>query len=374
MQTLSTQFAAALSGSWTPVHILDAWYGGRLVYSGVPIVSGQVTLDSSRKVAGGLNVNIASEDQALVPVNWNSPLAPYGSELQIRVGIAYPSGLQELLSLGWFRIESCDPHQSFGRYVHRNGTVTRVFRGLSAAVEASDRMALIDDARLLAPTQPASLASCQAEIGRLISGIVPRGDWSGVADAAIPRALAYEESRTDAIGNLAEVMNCDARMDPDGGLDLYPRTIGASQLTVSVPDSAISWDGKLTRDGIFNSVVAKGEANTVVQGVATENYGPLRWGGPFGYVPLGYSSPLLTSNAMATTAAVTRLRNVAQDRVMDIQVVIPPNPAIQLGDVITVVGETGRSLTGPITAITWPIPLAETVVKFSTPRSSIWGM
>src|SRR5690606_24391248 len=61
----------------------------------------------------------------------------------------------------------------------------------------------------------------------------------------------------------------------------------------------VSAQRRVTRQGIYNAVVAQGEATsgTPARAVVVDDgpLSPTRWGGPFGKVPRFYSSPLLTT-------------------------------------------------------------------------------
>lgn len=373
MQPVSSAFLDIITGSFRPLVIVDAWYDGRLIYPDVPVVSAEVSFDAARDITGACALEVSTEDPDLMPVDWDSPLSPFGSEIQIRVGVSHVGGIQELLSLGWYRLETCEPERSYGAYRLRDGTTRRPLRAINISAEGADRLAYVEDARLLAPEQPASLQSVKEEIARLCQGLIPPGDWAMIPDVVVPRSIAYEESRLSAIQQLASVLDRIPRAAPDGTLGLYPANPGTTPVwKVDVPDSAVSWSFQLSREGLYNAVVAKGEADENIQGVATETQGPLRWGGPFGMKPYGYASPLLYNNTMAAAAATTRLENLSRNRVMDVQVISVANPALELGDVITVETES-FTITGPVSAISIPIPLETMTTTISVPRTEIWG-
>lgn len=97
----------------------------------------------------------------------------------------------------------------------------------------------------------------------------------------------------------------------------------------------------ITRDGICNGVVAKGEgADDVAPVVATvvdlNPASPTYWNGPFGKVPRFYTSPLLTTVAQATAAATTILRrSVGLPYAVDFAAIV--NPALEPGDTVEVI-------------------------------------
>lgn len=371
MLDVSTNFLDALTGSFTPVHKVDAWYDGDLVASDLPITSATIVADSSRVIDGSVSLVIQTNDETLRPDSYDSPLAPYGSELHISAGLLI-AGSPELLSCGWFRIDDCDPDEWWAKYQLPDGSIAWAMRGLQLTVNGSDRMAYLDDDQMLAPEQPASLLSTTAEITRLARDDAPVTDLADAVDRVIPTALTYEQSRVTNVRNLAALLGQTARMNRDGALALYPKTPGPSVWTVAVGDNAVSWSNKLTRDGINNAVVSQGDGAQPLQGIAQETAGPLRYDGPFGRVPLLHSSPLLTTQDAADADAAAELDRSISQRVMPVTVECAANPAIELDDVVTVV-QPKRTLTGQVASISLPLPLSTMTLTLLVPRADLWG-
>lgn len=379
MQTVSRSVLDAMEGSFTPLLQVDAWYDGELVYPNLPVVGGSVTQDSGRAIHGALSLTVRDADGALIPTSYDAALAPFGSELQVRCGLQTGAGLAGYVSLGWYRIDSSDPDETWDAYYRGVLTAepTWVPRAVEVGVEASDRMSRIDEARFLAPEAPASLSSVVAEIKRLARDHVPIADLTGITDAPIPASIAYQTSRTQAIQDLADVIGMVARMSPNGALALYPKVPSGDPVwTVEVGRTGqiIGWQRKFDRGSLYNGVISSGTTpeGVAVQGVATEDEGPLRWGGPFGRVPYGHSSPLITSQAAAEADAYTRLDRLIRERVVQITVQCVANPALELEDLVAI-ALPDRTMTGVVTSITWPLPATLMTIEVSVPRSQIWG-
>lgn len=378
MQNVSDAYLEALTGSFVPVVQVDAWYDGDLVLSGVPVETGSVTLDNDRVISGALHLTAASGDDSLAPDRWEAPLAPYGSELHVRCGLRTGAGVTELITLGWFRIDVSDPQEWWKPYYDTPSSEPRwAYLGTKVDVEASDRMAAIEDARFLVPEAPESLSSVLGEIVRLARGIVPIGDLSGISDTEIPASVAYQTSRTQAIQDLAGVLDRKARINANGALVLVPRTAtGDPVWTIRVgrDGEVVDWNRKLDRRGLYNAVISSGTTaeGAPVQWPEQEASGPLRYGGPFGRVPYGHTSPLITSETAAQTDAATRLANLIRDRVVPIRVSCIANPALELDDLVEVV-LPDKTLIGPVTAISWPIPATTMEFTVEVPRADIWG-
>ena len=251
-------------------------------------------------------------------------------------------------------------------------------KGVKVTAECSDHMFLIDRNKFTAPEAPVSLSSVLDEISRIARDNVLIADLDGIADAAIPGTIAYQSSRVQAIQDLADVLGLVARMDPDGALALYPKTpSGPAVWSVDVgrdQGKIINWNRELNPDGLYNAVISTGTTpeGVAVQGIALEETGPLRWGGPFGHVPYPHSSPLITSQEAAYADAQTRLARLVQERIVPITLSCSPNFALVLDDIVEVV-LPDTTLQGPVSTITWPLPKGPMQMTVMVPRDQIWG-
>lgn len=382
MQDTSPAFRAALKGSYVPTCTVDAWYDGRLILAGVPMESGSVTVDGSRAISGSLTLTAAKPDDSLVPDRWDAPLAPFGSQLHVRAGVTF-GGTTEQVSLGWYRIDEADPQEWWTSYTpdfdEDPTQVPRwVSRGMQVTVQASDRMALVDDDAFVSPEAPTSTTSVIAEIQRLVQDIVPVADLTGITDAAIPAAIAYQTSRVQAIQDLANVLGRVARIDPNGALTLIPKVPSMTPVwtvTVGRDGDITNWGRKLDRRDLHNGVISTGQTaeGVPVQGSKVETDGPLRWGGPFGRVPFGHSSPLLTTATAAEADASTLLERLVRERVAPITVECVANPALEWNDAVRLV-LPNRNLVGIVRSITWSLPAKTMSMTVLVPRSQLWGV
>lgn len=380
MLPVTADFVDALTGSFTATVRADAWYDDDLAAENIQILDLTVNAERDRAVPTDVSVTFVGDGDSLALSSWSSPLAPYGQVIQLRAGIEWTGGSEDV-PLGWYRIDSADPSEWWASYQVESGgkTVTRwVRRGTQVGVQAADRMALIDDARFLVPESPASVASAKTEIVRLVRELVPVADLSHVVDQPIPASIAYQTSRVEAVQALAAVLGCWARIDADGAFTLTSLTPAVDAVwTVTVEDPGeqiLDWGHALDRSGLYNAVISSGtaEGGAPVQGVATETAGPLRWDGPFGRVPFEHSSPLITTATAAQTDADSRLARLIRERVAKVRVRCPANPALELGDTIDV-ALPDRALRGQVHAMTLRYPEAVMDMTVTVPRSQIWG-
>jgi len=281
-----------------------------------------------------------------------------------------------MVSLGWYRIDTSDPQEYYAKYVVGN-TITWVCRGMQVSTQSSDRMSLVDDARFLLPEFPTSTLSVVAEIKRLVQGIVPVGNLDAITDAPIPGSIAYQTSRVQAVQDLADVVGCAARIDPDGALELISKTPSTTPVwTVSIDEAqVVDWARKLDRSGLYNGVISTGQQadGTPVQATAIEEDGPLRWDGPLGRIPYVHSSPLITTDVAAQADADELLARLIREQVAPVVVTCIPNPALEWGDCVKIVLPT-KTLIGTVQSITWPLPVTSMTMTVLVPRTQLWGV
>jgi hypothetical protein len=338
----------------------DAWYDGESTAEDLPIVGGSIDGDSDADVRHTLTVTVADPDGRLVPRAATDPLAVFGQELKVSMSVlglgyadATPTGL------GWFRIQVARPKERWMRSagVWRHG-------GATIELECLDRMQILADYRFIVAEQPPAGATVVSEIRRLVEDLVPIGEIDGaLTDAPVPAGTVYQDDRVSALQALARSIGGNLIVDSEGSLRLVrPTQYGAIPVwTFQVGEGGdiVDYATELTRDGVINAVVATGDADTdhaPVQGIAydTDPASPTRWGGPFGRVPLGYSSPLLTTPGQAGQAAATRLANYRRGREREIPITCPPNYLLELDDPVAVV-LPDRTMQGRIVRLSLPL-------------------
>jgi hypothetical protein len=97
---------------------------------------------------------------------------------------------------------------------------------------------------------------------------------------------------------------------------------------------------ELSRDTVFNAVIANGEQATDAPPVHGAAYdldpnSPTRWGGPFGQVPQFFQSSFLLTDGQCTAAAQAMLdRTVGLPYTISFEKV--PNPALEPLDVVNI--------------------------------------
>lgn len=318
----------------------------------IPIEVGTVVVDGTANVRS--TVDLTTDGAGMWPTSGGSGLLlPYGNEIFIERGIAYSGGSFEYVGLGYFRIQSPQQQQP------PNGPIR---------VTGSDRMAGIIDARLLAPVQFRAGSTLGGIVAYLVQGVYPAAtiEWDdATSGVSITQDVATTDDRfgflNDLISAVAKIWYWDHRgvlvikSLPNPATAVYDLSAGANGVLVSMART-------LTRDRVYNAVVASGTAATSappVRAVAFDNNpaSPTYFFGPFGPVPQFFSSPLLVTPDAAAAAAVTLLqKSLGLPYSVDLSTV--PNPALEPYDAVTTRASTAepvethvlQKLTIPLTA------------------------
>lgn len=332
MRPVSTAFLRTLQGS----HVMTArarvcttfQTGTNPAGTVIPILGGDVTLDGNADVRSTLD--LITDGAGMWPDSGTDLLTPYGNEVFVERGIVYGNGVTEWVSLGYFRIDT--PEQD----VVPDGPIR---------IAGQDRMSGIVDARLEAPIQFAATAQYGDVVEQLVWAVYPLAtiEWPDGGDGNfLLRALIAEEDRYDFLNQLVTSAGKIWYWDHRGVLVIKNAPNPSSSVwTVAAGKGGvlIEMSRALTRKGVYNAVVATGEAGdttpparAVARDINTES--PTYYYGPFGPVPRFYSSTFITTNAQAASAArALLLTSLGLPYSVDFQSVA--NPALEPFDPIT---------------------------------------
>lgn len=317
----------------------------------IPVGGGSITSDRSSQVRRSGTI---TTDPQLWPVDPQSVLSPLGTEIQVDYGIVTLGGAIEWVPLI--------------RGLLTESSRTRPLNG-DAAIPLSlvDRAARVAEDRLTAPTQTVSGATTVTEIRRLIQetlGLgVPVTDRTGSVQVAA--VLDIERDRwADGVEVLADSIAAEVFFDPTGNgvIRAQPLITDAAVWQVSTGElgNLVSTGDKLTRDGVYNGVVASGQRSDGTAPVSATVWdddpnSPTYYLGTFGRKVRFYSSPMLTTVGKCQTTAAALLARV---KGMDAQVTLSTivNPALEAGDVIVLRDtETGAVQAHILDKVTVPL-------------------
>lgn len=378
MQSVSARFLEALRGSYAATPTADLWYNRALVSQNLPIVDGSITVDRTSKTRRSGTITIG--DPTFFPTFANSPLAPYGAELNVKWGIAFPDGSVERISLGWFRIQDVSQETAPGQ-----GS------GGLPVVTFLDRSQAVSDASFLDPIDRGGWA-VKSLLTHLIQDVVPYASVTfdpSLTDGSVPGGVVFDSARWDAVSSCAGYLNADAYFDVNGNTAVVP----VPALTQSTPSSAAVWtmdastdaavaagasrSGVLvsakrtvSRAGVYNCVSVYGASTgsgSPPTGYACDtdprsptyfgsspNFGNPSTSSAFGAQLYRYQNNLLTTNAMCATAAQTQLSNFL-GLARSLSFTVCPNPALEAGDIIQVIYPDGKKELHLLDSFTIPL-------------------
>jgi hypothetical protein len=272
----------------------------------IPILSGNVQSEArifgQTEVQGALivsSLDLTTDGRNTWPHNPTDLLAPFGNEIFIERGINLGTRGIEWVGLGYFRIDDVDQQSAPSGPIRISG---------------SDRMANIEDARFTQPRQFLEGVTLGSIVEELITEVYPDAviEWDDNTNlSTLGRTLVFEKERLDALTDLVTSVGKMMYWDHRGALVI--RNVPDPTVPVYEVDSGpggvlVELSRDLSRDGVYNGVVATGEAadtNPPVFAVAVDQgvNSPTLWGGRFGKVPRFYSSPFITTLSQAQSAA-----------------------------------------------------------------------
>lgn len=323
----------------------SSWLGDRLLHDDVPIASGGEETDRSLKVPDRVTLGVPRKVDGFdwSPIGDEHPLTANGQQLHIELGVGLDSDRIDWVGRGWFIITESGAN------------------GDQVDVTLVGRLSFIDEARLISPYQPTG------SLVDTLRGLVEPGLYvyidPALTDRSVPGGINYDEDRLEAVLELLDAWPAAAYVNSWGFYNVQPAGFleaqdAAFSLTDGLGGTIITTTAASSRDGGFDCVVARGTAidGGQVQGVAYNLEGPKSFGGTFNPLPVPYffSSPLLTTVDECTDAAETVLARLRRESAQQFEVVQVPNPAIQVGDVVTVTTDAFTDLRCSVEYLTLP--------------------
>lgn len=362
MRPVSDAFLRTIAGShrvFARVKVLTAYQEGtQPTGSEITIIDGNVRADASSDVRSSLD--LVTDGTDMWPHDPTDLLAPYGNELFVERGVNYGNGTVEIVSLGYFRIDQTDQDDG------PNGALR---------LSGSDRMAAIIEARLPFPVEFPAGTTVEEVFDQLVHEVYPDAtieyDFTASGSTFDTTHIADEDRfgfLRDVAKSRGKIMYWDYRgvlrveSPPDPETPVFEVRSGRGGNMVRLART-------LTRQGVYNGVVARGEPQgedqTPVTALVVDNNpaSPTYWNGRFGKVPRFYYSSFITTTA-AATAAATSLLQQASGLPYSIQLDAVPNPALEPYDPILVVAPDASDI-HVIDSITIPL-VAEATMSGTT--------
>jgi hypothetical protein len=324
VQATSAAFTAAASQSHTAIFRGTVLREGQPYGDPVEFLGGSVVQDATAQSRGRLTATLSAD---ALPLLASDPVTPFGNELLVERGIRLPTGDEYVSLIVAFleRVRAVDSPS-----------------GLTVSVSGRDRTARVARARFMAPYVIAAGANGCDAIRAMVDDGVPGLEWIITPTTFTFPALAWPVlgDRLDAAHKMAAAFGYELFADGPGRMVLRPVPVPTGAPVFEVAEGPggvlVSASKEWSNEGAFNAVVATGEASggATYIGTAIDNDpgSPSYFYGTFGAAPRGYSSPFITSDAMAIAAAEGILANeVGTTEAVDADAV--PNPAIELADI-----------------------------------------
>lgn len=327
------------------------------------IISGDVTFDVNSDVNGTLDITL---DMPFTNIS------AYVHEIFVERGVQYANGTTEYVGLGYFRVNSI--------------TQNRIPSG-TLRVTGEDRMCYIRDARVTAPIQFGAGTSVASVIDFIVKDVMPTVttvydtvNWpGGTATATLLNSdHILDQDRVKFLQELVAAYGKVCYFDYAGRFVVKdaPSITGNPVFVVNAGANGVLVDASRTvsRDGIYNAVVASGEPvgeTQPVYAIAVDDNpaSPTWYGGVFGKCPRFFVSSFLNTTAQCQSAAASIL--AAQHGLpYTVDLGMVPNPALEAWDVIKVVYSDSINESHIIDTITYSLSVEDTM-KITTRKQFI---
>lgn len=258
-------------------------------------IDGTYTQDRTSSTGTRLSLKIPLE--GMVRPNGTPAISPYGDRIKVWRGIIAPDGMAWSAQLGVFRVDS----------------IALNYPTSSMDIEASSLMGMVVDSLFTQPRLIRNDADKAVAIRELITEATE--GWSTRADETNSLGAIYNRSRIDAVNELATALGVDVKFNNVGQIVLTPTPTANDEIVweINAGDDGVvvSYGTDFDRADSYNGVVAEGRSpyGRPIRHLATITNpdDPMRWGGPFGEIPIYYESELLRNNEDCRLAAEARL-------------------------------------------------------------------
>ena len=286
-------------GSLNFYYVGELWYDGIRRLVDVPLTDTKLAEDDNRavKTTGSCQVVWADDiGQSILPREIGDIFSPFGSEIAV-YAIVELGGYSERIPMGWFQITDV-PEMRDETMFWENRTITT---GSTLTLDLMDRYVQVVNDEFDVPTAPTDLTSVWAEIGRITGLQLVRS----IPDTPITRSVAYKDSVSEAVMDLADILGGVPYMTRDGALSMrskvWPQPVGT--LRMGDGGQIVSIGKAMSSDGVYNRVVFRGQGDRQDQVLSVSEVlsGPLRTKNPDGSRSPAHRRPTFRSNQFVTT-------------------------------------------------------------------------
>lgn len=347
MYQVSDAFKAALLKSHTVVVKAELWTPTVKIQD-LKLEKSDVTIDRTAKVRRTCSVTLS--DEAMVPFDASAPMWPAGNEIRLFRGIRLATG-DELAPLGVFRISKPQ--------MDDNGVV-------SMKVSGYDRSKTVSRARFDKPYVVVAGTRYDTAIKTLIQS---RVSWMTAAHfnfapiSTTTPLLVFDAQKDpwDCALEMAENVGCELYFDADGICVLTP-VVDPASITTSATyiegqnNTLVKTSRSIDDENAYNGFIVNGESSANAAPIYSEKWdddpaSPTYYLGPYGKMPMFYTSNMITTQAQADAYALSMYyKNKGFAELVEFSAI--PHAALDAGDVVQVTRlRSGINITGTVESI-----------------------
>lgn len=363
MQPASPEFFRAIRESHNIVSYVTAKSPtGQVVR--LEATDGNVSIDRTADVRRRCTITCVDSTGKFSPRSATDLLTPTGTEITVYRGIKYPSGIEEVVSVGVFRLSKVtitDTTSSIGT------------PGIS--LEGYDRSRTVSRDKFTEPyTIPQGtnvLDAIQAILARTFDNLTYDATTTTLTTTA-PMVYDTSDDPWGAVSTLAAGIGCEIFFDATGNVVIAP-PVDVDHLpapdwdfTEGIGCQMLGLNVVYTDEPGYNGVVLTGESTgdelPPVRSVVwdEEPTSPTYHLGPYGEVPLFVTNSIVTTQADADSVATATL-NSTIGITSQLSVTALVNPALEANDTVSVTrAKSGISGKYAIDSITVPMMASET--------------
>lgn len=340
MQVVTDAFLREIRQSHEVVSYVDVTTHDNRTFR-LTATDGSVNIDRTADIRRRCTVSCVDPDGTITPVNAESILTPFGTELRLYRGVRYTSGVlagaEEVVPLGVFRLSKAQVKDSVGG----STDISLEAYDLSRTV----RRDKFTDVYTVA-TGTNIITAIKAIIGRTFSDL----QFDTFASTVVSTAPLVFDADSDpwvAVTQLATSIGCEVWFTGTGVLRVAP-PVDIDHLPAPVFTyvegagcTMLDLDVVFTDEPGFNGVVltaqAAGSADPPIRSVVwdSEPSSPTYHLGPYGEVPMFVTNSTVTKQADADAAAAAALNQVLGFS-SQLNLTAMVNPALDANDVIQV--------------------------------------
>lgn len=337
MHPVSDAFLTEVAGPHdiaTHVYVTDPDTGDTLE---LEVTGGQVTADRTRDVRRTVTATLTDPTGELTPVQAEDMLAPFGNELHVERGVAFPDGTTERVPLGVFRLTKVSAVDSP--------------TGLKITVAGSDRSLVVQRAQWETTYVIPSGTTTEDAITDLLTDRYPDVSVNLPSMGATTPKVVLDGTEhdpwRDAV-NLAKAAGWELHFDGTGAVVASRPATPSDEPVIDYLEGEQAVLLDLSREvsteaSVYNGVIATAEHSELDEPMRSvawddDSGSPTYYLGKFGMVPRRWSTSLATTQGQLDQAAQSMLDGLlgANEDVNWTQIV---NPAIDANDVIRITRE-----------------------------------